>query len=732
MPVTDWLAQGRAYLQSGHPRSWMKARECLEKHVVLQTEDAVGWFLLGGAAHRLLDLSVARKAFSESCRLNPENLQAHLALATVCFETGDTSASIRACRRAVELAPINPQPWFSLGVALERSGDADEAVRCYDRTLTLDTDHVEARKNRGALLLEQGRVDEAVANNRLLAERWPLSFDAQYNLGDSLVALGDYRAALRSLQRALRIRQDHPRALLHAGFCQAQLRQFTEAQKLLDRSAELDRSQVQMYREAIFGAAAGDEKYALPELDAQVLFVLHHFDLIERCQWSERDEFLATFSALIHDHTARRLNDRALGFRAMAMGLPPADQLEIARRIVGRIVETIKSSGHLDLPATRDVPNGSRPIRIGYLSPDFRNHPVALLIGDMFSWHDRERFRVFGYSIGPDDGSPARARVVAGCDAFVDLNDLEDEAAAALIANDRIDILVDLVGYLDRARPGILARRPAPLQVSWMAYLATSGAPWLDYVVADVVALPEDLAACFSEKQIRLPGAIYPCAYALPAAAAVPARCSVGLPADGLVLCAMHSAYKIDPAVFAIWMRLLVKHDDAILWLLDCGAQMRDELSRNAAKEGVSPDRLHFAVKVPHADHLARLQCADLALDTPQCNGGTTTIDALAAGVPVLTCCGNTLMQRVAASLVHAAGLDVLVVSDLNAYEALADSLLRSPERLVGLRQQIKVAHGEREVFMPKKWLRYFESGMQMAWNRFGQGLTPEMIVVKP
>ncbi|MBI2308951.1 MAG: tetratricopeptide repeat protein [Rhodocyclales bacterium] len=714
------LAGARARLQAGDAAG---AADALAAFLRDRADDGEAWFLLGAARHRLHDAAAARDAFQRAAEVDRHHLECRYALAALSLELGDPERALAACREAVQLAPAAPKAWFSLAVAEEAGGLADDALASYGRVLALQPEHSEALTNRAALLLAQGRIDDAIADNRRLAGLRPYAFAAQFNLGDALLRGGCHAEAAAAFGRAVRLAPGNAKALLHAGFALAQCERFADAQRLLDQARTIDPEAIRAYRRGIFGDAAGDA------LDARVLFLLRHYDAIERCDWRERTHFIDRFTALIRDETAPPLAEKALGFRAMAMGLGAADQLRLARNIAAA------ASAGVATPAAAPrrpaaTAGGTRRIRLAYLSQDFRVHPTGLLTADLYGGHDRSRFEVFGYALGGDDGSEVRQRIAVGCDRFVDLGELDDAAAAARIAADAPDIAIDLCGYADRSRPGVLAHCPAPLQLALLAYMATMGAPWIDYFVGDRCSLPPGSDAGFSEALLRLPGAPYPCGYAAQPLPAPPARGELGLPADGLVLAALHNPYKIDPAVFAVWMRLLQQIPAAVLWLADAGAGATANLRGTATAHGIDPGRLRFAPRLPLAEHLCRLQQADLFLDTPQYNGGTTTADVLTAGVPVLSCAGGLLAQRMAASLLRAAGQAALVTDDLAAYEARALSLLQVPARLGEARRALAAARASAPFFRPQRWLRDFERGLEQVWRRHGDGLPPAAIDV--
>jgi predicted O-linked N-acetylglucosamine transferase (SPINDLY family) len=329
-------------------------------------------------------------------------------------------------------------------------------------------------------------------------------------------------------------------------------------------------------------------------------------------------------------------------------------------------------------------------IRIAYLSADFRQHATAELIAGLIEAHDRTQFEIGAVSFGRDDGSALRSRLVAAFDWFEDVQLKSDAEAAHWLAEREIDIAVDLKGHTQDSRPGILAFRPCPVQVSYLGYPGTIGALWIDFILADARVLPFDRQDFYSEKIVHLPHC-YQVNDATRAIGETPSRAEAGLPPEGFVFCCFNAAWKITPAMFDIWMRLLTAVPGSILWLLDDNLVAKRNLAAAAAARGVDPARLIFAPRLPSAAHLARHRLADLFLDTLPYNAHTTASDALWAGLPVLTCQGSQFDGRVAASLLETIGLPELVAHSNNDYERLAVSLARDPARLRDLRARLQV-----------------------------------------
>jgi protein O-GlcNAc transferase len=370
-------------------------------------------------------------------------------------------------------------------------------------------------------------------------------------------------------------------------------------------------------------------------------------------------------------------------FNLLGISSTAAQQLAYARQVAATLA----------VPASREFPgslcrSGER-IRIGYLSSDFRALPTAYLTVGLIEHHDRQGFEVIGYSAGVDDRGAMRRRVVAAFDRFVDVSKIPDLEAARLIHSDSVDVLIDLNGYKPENRAKILAHRPAPIQVNCLGYPGTMGADFVDYILVDRFVVPADQQTFFNERLVHLPHCYQCNDDKREIAVATPSRVECGLPEKGFVFCCFNDSYKITPDFFDIWMRLLQTVPGSVMWLFERGTVAKENLAREAAARSVPPERLVFAQRLPLSEHLARHRLADLFLDTLPYNAHTTASDALWAGLPVLTCAGSTFAGRVAGSLLRAVGLDELITTSLEEYEALALRLACDSELLDRLRARL-------------------------------------------
>jgi len=424
------------------------------------------------------------------------------------------------------------------------------------------------------------------------------------------------------------------------------------------------------------------------------------------CDWTDYEASQNRLLDLVRSGAAR-----VPPFYLLSTAATPADQLACARQWLAPLLPT---AGEV----FRHTPPKMRPrIRLGYLSGDFHEHATADLTAELFERHDRSRFEVVAYSYGRDDGSPMRRRLECAFDRFVDLAPLSHRDAAARIHQDGIDILVDLKGYTHHARPQIMARRPAPVQVNYLGYPATTGADFIDYIIVDSFVVPVDHQPFFTERLVHLPGCYQANNTRRDISATAPSRVDCGLPRDAFVFCSFNNSYKITPAFFDIWMRLLNAVRGSVLWLLAPNDLVSRNLRREAERRGVDPDRLVFAAIVPRPEHLARHRHADLFLDALPCNAHTTASDALWAGLPVLTCAGTTFASRVAGSLLTALGLPELIATSPSDYERMARELASQRQRLMTMRDALARHRDAGMLFDCARFTHQIEAAYSRMWE---------------
>lgn len=646
----------------------------IARAIGVDADEAVYHSHRGNALVNLGRPADAIAAYRTAILLQPDHADAYYNLGIALSAAGRLADAVAACGAAILLKPDFADTHYNQGNALAALGRLGAAVAAYDAALDAQPDHVLAHCNRGNALKEMGRLDQAVAAFEAAIRHKPDFAEAHSNLGTVLTDLGRPGDALAAFEAALAIRPDYAEAYSNQGSALKDLGR-------LDAAIAAFRTAIRLNPDC-------------PGVDFRLLYCLQH-----ACAWERMMPL------------AGRMREGIPPFLLLALDSSAEQQLAAAAAWASVQRQNIEP-----LPA-RPAAKRER-LRLGYLSGDFRDHPVAHLLVELIELHDRRSFEVIGYSYGPDDNSATRQRLAKGFDRFVDIRPLAHADAARIIRQDEIDILVDLAGYTAGARPQILAYRPAPLQVNFLGYPGSMGADFIDYVIADKVCIPPGDDIFYRETVLRLPDCYQPNDRRRAIAAQTPARETVGLPERGMVFCCFNNGFKITPAVFAVWVRLLHRVPGGVLWLLEANSSLKGNLRRHAALAGIDPDRLIFAPRLPLPEHLARHRLADLFLDTLPYNAHTTASDALWAGLPVLTCRGGTFPGRVAASLLSAIGMEELVTASLAEYEDLALALAHDPARLEGLKRKLAAGRSTAPLFDSPRFARNLEAAYQDIWRR--------------
>ena len=596
-------------------------------------------------------------------------------------------------REALAHAPRHFDALHMLGVLHYQAGAHDEAIDLFRRATDINPRHAPAHSNLALALTAKRAYAEALASIDRATSLAPGYVEAINNRGTVLQAQLRSAEALECFDTALALSPDHPELLGNRGNALLELRRHEEAAPCFARLVTV----------------APDQPRALGSLyQTQMLC----------CDWTEIDALADKIKAAVRDG-----RPAVAPFVHLSLSDSPADQLRVAR-----MEAAMHAKPPLPQPA-RGLRYGHSRIRIAYLSADMRQHPTSQLAVHLYETHDRARFEVTAISFGPDTGDPMRRRLERAFDHFVDVRARSDADVATLLREREIDIAVDMMGYTNNGRPGILARRVAPVQVSYLGYPGTLGIDAIDYIVADAHVIPRGEDAQYAERVLRLPHTYFP-HDPTRTIGEPPTRADADLPESAFVFCCFNNNYKIMPPTFDVWMRVLAGVRDAVLWLLapDEGAQRN--LRREAARRGVDPARLIFATRAPAEAHLGRHRLADLFLDTHHYNAHTTAIDALWAGLPVLTYPGSTMASRVATALLHAIGLPELVARDRAHYEARALELAGAPEALRDVRDKLARHRATYPLFDAMRYRTAIEAAYTVVWTRSEAGLPPAALDV--
>lgn len=637
-------------------------------------------FNLGSVLHQKLELDAAEAAYRRVVSLDPGIAVVHNNLGTVLKDKGLLREALAEFETAIKLQADYAEAFYNRGTVLQQQGRLEEALAAYGSAVERRRDYADAINNAGIVLQELGRATEAIDLYRRLVELMPSYADAYNNMGTALLAARRPGEAQAAFERALAHRPDFPEAFYNLGNAWRELGDLAQA--------------TSAYRNAL------RLRPDYPDAFSQLMY--HR---AQACEWDNYELDQQKLLEMV------RRGIRVPPFYLFSTPASASDQLTCARNWIGPI------SPPREAVFAHEPDVAGERIRLGYLSGDFHQHSTAHLMAELFERHDRGRFEVLAYSYGPDDHSPMRTRLASAFDRFVDIQALSHREAANLIHADKVDILVDLKGYTHLARPAISAHRPAPVQVSYLGFPATMGADFIDYIVVDRHVVPFGQQPFFSEKLVHLPGCYQVNDRKREVADDGTSRGDHGLPEKGLVFCSFNNSYKISPAIFDIWMRLLRSVPGSVLWLLEANDLVQGNLRSEAGRRDIDAGRLIFAPVVASADHLGRHRHADLFLDTLPCNAHTTASDALWAGLPVLTCSGDTFAGRVAGSLLMAIGMPELITGSLAEYEQVALALARDPRRLTALRQKLEKNRDASSLFNLPKWTGNLEAAYARMWQ---------------
>jgi protein O-GlcNAc transferase len=673
-------------------------------------------------------------------------------------------------QRAARSAPDDAQFWENLASCQVQIGDFAEAERSFKRALTLEPKSITALATLAGVLHTLNRDDEA----QIVAERAvavsPRDPASNYQLGNVLLAKAEYDRAEHHLRLALAAGPNVAAVQNVLGTLLIQKREFYEAEACLRRAIDLNPGDPMGYVNLALVFLATDRRIAAadaarialetratapplpPAADVHLLHLIasmldgagHSAEAVNiykgplqvplnpiqalAANYAARQVCDWDFAATLEPAACRAADvgaDTTVPLRLLSLpSATPALQLAAARRAAETVLR-------IPLPVLQHGARGPgrTRLRVGYFSGDFFEHATAHLISGVIEAHDRAGFEILAYDFSPPVEDEYRSRLLRAFDRLVPIGHMSNNAAAQRIADDAVDILVDVSGLTKRSRPAVLAPRPAALQVAWLAYPGTLGSPWIDYAIADDVVAPTSGAQYFSEKIIRLPDTYQPCDDKRPVAQAR-TRGDYGLPEDAFVFCCFNQIFKLTPEVFEVWLRLLEGVDRSVLWLLEPQQAAATVLRDRLALRGLDPGRLIFAPTAPPAEHRARVAVADLALDCHPYGSHTTASDMLWAGVPLVALSGDTFASRVSASVLTAAGLPELITRSLDEYEQLALRLAMDRAQLAELKGRLQAHRATAALFDTARFTRNLERALTAIWERHAGGLPPDHVSI--
>lgn len=715
------LADGRLQEASDH---WTIALDIKPTHLLLLNK-------MGALARRMGNEVDAENIFRKAISVDASQPEAHFNLGNCLSSRGEWLAAIQSYTNSIESKPDFVQAYNNLAIALQNYGRPDEAIKVIETGLSQMPNEPKLHVNKARALQAMALGKAAVAYLRETLSKLGRDFEILTVLADMEVAQNDFASAGPHYQEALKIKPEsdvvhnnYGNMLQSVGNLDAAMAHYKEAIKINPSfyqalhnlcnilNARKDYAQSLQYLEQVRAINPQSPYLAGMQMNAR----------LHTCTWDNWST-----------HTNEVESGVSHGLKTVNPFPPLAFFTNVALLSRSAALWTKNESPeHYVLPAIQKrsrVPG--QKIRVGYYSADLYTHATALLMAGVLEAHDREKFEWIAFSFGPVQDDALSGRVRAAFDQFIDVRNYSDRVVAQLSREMEIDIAVDLKGFTQDARTGIFAERAAPIQVNYLGFPGSMGAPYIDYIIADRVIIPDELKKHYSEAVVRLPHCYQTNDNKRLISNVVPTRLSQGLPEYGRVLCSFNNNYKITPQVFDIWMRVLKRFPDCVLWLLQDNPRAMENLRSEAKERNVDEGRLVFAPRLRNEDHLSRHQLADLFIDTFPCNAHTTASDALWAGLPIVTCAGETFASRVAASLLTTMDMPDCVTFDLLSYEQKIIDLLEKSDSLLALRARVLRARTQSPLFATGDIARHLESAYAQMVYRNEANLLPEGFDVK-
>ena len=707
------------------------------------------------------DFVGAQRACSAALVRQPNNFEAHLILGAAYFAAGKHRKAIASLDSAISLNPRNHDAFLNRGLARLALGETEVALADFTAALVVSPQFVPALNHRAKALFTLGRLDEAMLDYETAARIAPDYIETHFGRGELELAKREGANALISFNRAVKLNtQDYRGHLgraeafylmgnhhdaIEAAAVASALGPKMALPQIIVGKCFLALGGLQEAKAALCVALAREPRN--PDAlycRGEVLFLQRKYQ--EACEDLRRAHALSTVGHLASGQLllASRMicdwrDDNSLLIEVQKnaqTGLGTTSPFAL----VGRCDDPrLIRMGTESWVAAQNYKQAAKPprarraperLRIGYVAGEFRAHPTAFLICETLQRHDRQRFEVLGFSIGPTDDSDIGARVRGAVDRLIDCHGMDAGATSMALAAQSCDILIDLSGHIAGARLAAFATRPSPIQVNFLGFPGTSGAPFMDYIIADKQTIPDADLKHYTESVCRMPYC-YQCTSPTTTFGETPTRASLGLPDDCFVFCSFNNNWKITPDVFNLWMHLLRERPKSVLWLFAHNKTVQDNLCREAAARDVSPNRLVFAPAAPHPIHMARQKHADLFLDTLPCNAHTTATEALMAGVPLVTHRGKTFAGRVAGSILSCVGLPELIANSNEDYLEIALALSGDPERYARLRADLAARWPTAPLFDNVAYTRALEEAYWAMHVRAEQGMPPHSFDVQ-
>jgi len=726
--ITEAVQEALALQQAGQQD---EAEARFDALLETQPKNPVVLYSLAAIRQNRGDNARALELINRCLAVAPQFQQAHEARGLILrAQRSPSSGSGRGNLDALPAGAASSDPRVANALQLQGLGKSQEARELFTAVLADQPGDFVCLYSLCILAMQDRDPQQALSFIERAIVALPNYPAGHFARGTVLQAVGLYEEALKSFDEALRLKPDYVEALNNKANLLHTLHRHHEALLCLEQATRLDPEDDKALGNLGYILTEYKKNALAAEYFAKALAINPYYDyaqglrayaLLHCCDWTNYEAYRDSIREGISQ--GRRVCN-PLAF--MALSDEPPEQLLCAQIFAQhRFPED-------PTPVWQGKIYRHRKIRVGYVSPDFREHPVGHALCGVLEKHDRTNMELFGISLGIDDNSSLRKRYKQVFDHFIDARELRSAELAQWVHQMEIEVLVDLAGYTSGSRVDLFAMRPAPIQVSYLGFPGTLGAAYMDYILADKVVIPEENRPYYQEEVVWLPHAYFPADNTVAIAEQTPSRAACGLPDEGFVFCSFNHDYKINPPVFAVWMRLLNAVPGSVLWLMKLNDDAQSHLLKEAQAAGVNPERIIFATRVPRIeDHLARYRQADLFLDTHPYNAHTTANDAIRAGLPLLTLLGGSFPSRVAASLLTTLGMPELIASSLEDYEAKALQWAKQPEALEAIRQKMQEKLPGNPLFDSVRQARGLETAYQVMVSRYQRGLAPGPIEVR-
>jgi protein O-GlcNAc transferase len=717
-------------------KNYRKAIEFFQRAIGLSPRSAEYFKDLGNCYKHIEKYDLALFQYQKALYINSQFTEAYYDMGILHLIKDEWELSISCFKKAISFNPKFTDAYINLGIAQQKKGDLKKAISSLLQAKKLRPNDELIYLNLGNTFLSLGNISQALLSFKKAILFNPLSAEAYCNMGMTYREIRRYFEAIDCFEKAITANPlwENPYTFLGSiyqrqGKCKSALIWLNKALKINVNNAFTHAIMGQVYLDD------GQEKEAISSFKTAVKldpkFVSAYSGIVRAmlnaCIWND----LRKYSHKLDILTSGSLSDLHQVYETPFLNLIRHSDSKLNLQIAKAHSQYVRQKIDKYKIKFNDRTHQQRgkKIHLGYISNNFRDHPTANLLLDIFEAHDRDQFEVSCYSYGPDDKSNQRKHIEAACDHFIDIDKLSDIDAANKIHDDKVDILIDLVGYLMGSRIEISAFHPAPLQIRWLGMAGTTGSDFFEYLIADKIIIPEQESKYYSEQLIYLPEC-----YQLNSYKYFPIektkKSKWGLPPDYFIFCSFNTTYKLDPLIFRCWLNILKKVPKSLLWLLVQSDYAKENLKRYSEECNIESERILFAERLTRKMHLQRLSCADLALDTFVVNGAATTSDALWAGVPVLTIKGDHFASRMSASILNAIGMSELIFNNMADYQGKAIELAQNSTAMKDLKNRLLYQRDSSQLFETNRSLRLLERAYKMCWNLYQTKKPPQLLKV--